>query len=441
MQPTSRDIKWTLQNKLLDELHEKGEVYFVGGYVRDVLLELPRSDRDILVTGIALDELVEILQKYGFADVVGKSFGVIKFYCDGTEYDFSIPSRRSADGSIPDKDMPVEDDLRERDFSVDAIAYNLRNSEFIDPCGGIADISAGILRVVDSDAFKNDPLRILRLCRISAKLGFDIERGTIEYAKLSIAGLAKIAVERIGEEFAKIMILLKPSDAMECLLAIGALDSLLPELVECVGVTKPGGMHAYDVFGHIMHTLDECPPDKKVRFAALFHDISKPRHRFVEDERAKFYGHQESAARVAKKWLVHFAFSKKFATDVAQLVRLHMFTHAATDKGVRRFCRRCGELIDKLFELRFADAKAQGLGGDIEWEMRYQKRVQKILDAKPPLSITDLAVNGDDVMKILKIEPGPKVGIILKRLLQLVLDVPSMNRREILLEEIKKGGE
>jgi len=437
MQTTARDIKWTLQENLLDELHEKGEVYFVGGYVRDVILELPRSDSDILVTGIALDELVAILQKYGFADLVGKSFGVIKFYCEGTEYDFSIPSRRNADGSIPDKDMPVEDDLRERDFSVDAIAYNLRNGEFIDPCGGIADISAGILCAVDSDAFTNDPLRIIRLCRLSAKLDFDIEQETIEFAKSSVAGLAKIAVERIGEEFAKIMLLPKPSNAIKCLLAIGGLDSLLPELVECVGVTQPGGMHAYDVFGHIMHTLDECPPDKMVRFAALFHDITKPQHRFIEDERAKFYGHQESAARVAKKWLVHFAFSRKFATDVAQLVRLHMFTHAETDKGVRRFCRRCGELIDKLFELRFADTKAQGLSGDIEWEMRYQKRVQKILDAKPPLSVADLAVNGDDIMEILKIEPGPKVGIVLNRLLQLVLNVPSMNRREILLEIIR----
>ncbi|RKZ25505.1 hypothetical protein DRQ29_06225 [bacterium] len=171
----------------------------------------------------------------------------------------------------------------------------------------------------------------------------------------------------------------------------------------------------------------------------MFHDITKPRHREIaENGRAKFYNHQISAAKVAERLLEKYAFSKRFAENVAKLVRYHMFTHAETEKGIRRFVRKVGEeLLDDIFQLRFADTKAQGLGGDMDAEMEYYERTMKILSEKPPLSVKSLAVNGNDVMNILQIPPGPIVGEVLNKLLEIVIDDPSKNRREILIDLMK----
>jgi len=415
-------LEWTLPKRLLDELLERGEVYFVGGTVRDFFLGIPRSDQDILVAGIAPDELVEILRKYGYAELVGRSFNVIKFHYGGRTHDVALPSRRGAEGAEYDPNLSVEEDLTGRDFTVNAIAFRKR-----------------VLRTTTDEVFRFDPLRIIRLCRLAAKLKFDIDPCTKELALASVEDIKDLPPERVGEEMNKIMLLPKPSAALRCLVEIGAMEILLPELVECIGVTQPGSLHSYDVFEHIMLTIDYAPPNPLVRFAALFHDITKPQHRFVDKTgRARFYGHQVSAAKLARKWLEKFAFSKKFAGNVAKLVRYHMYTHAATDKGVRRFIQRVGEdLLPALFELRFADTRAQGPAGDLDAELQYAQRVRKILEEKPPLSVRDLEVNGYDVMRILGIPPGPKVGEVLNYLLAAVIDDPDKNRREILEEMIR----
>ncbi len=433
------NIQWKLPQLLQNKLEARGKIYFVGGYIRDKLIGIERTDQDILVIGIASDELVKILQEYGFAEWVGKSFSVIKFHYGGQIYDISIPSRRTAEDSIPDENLSLEDDLLSRDFTINSIAYDIRTGELIDPANGIEDIKSKVLRMTSEHSFDTDPLRLLRLCRLRAKLNFRIEPKTFAIAKNSVSKLTKISPERIGEEFTKIMKLDKPSSAFRCMQELGILELIIPELAECVGITQPGGMHAYDVFEHILHTIDESPRKPLVRFAAMFHDITKPRHREIaENGRAKFYNHQISAAKVAKRWLEKYAFSKKFAESVAKLVRYHMFTHAETEKGIRRFVRKIGEeLLDDIFQLRFADTKAQGLGGDMDAEMEYYERTMKILSEKPPLSVKSLAVNGNDVMNVLQIQPGPIVGEVLNKLLEIVIDDPSKNRREILIDLMK----
>ncbi len=431
-----KKLKWTLPKDLLDKLSRNGNVYFVGGYVRDMLIFGDSdADIDILVTKIEIARLVKILSSYGNAEFVGKSFGVVKFRYGGKTYDFTIPSERTANGGIPKPDMPLEKDLRGRDFTMNAIAFDIRTNEFIDPLGGLHDIENKILKQTSENSFCDDPLRILRLCRFRAQSNFEVEDVTLASAKENIEKLNDVANERIGDEFSKMMLVSHPSDVFECLKNIAALDKLIPELKNCIGVTQPGGMHAYDVFGHILRTIDEAPQNVLIRFAALFHDIAKPQHRFLGDDgRARFYAHQETSAKIAKRWLKKYSFSKTFAENVAKLVKNHMFTHAETDKGVRRFIRRVGEeLLEPLFQLRFADTKAQGLGGDMNMEMEYYRRVRKILDEKPPLSVKSLAVDGNDVMRILKIPPSPIVGKVLEELLSKVLDDPSLNEREILL--------
>ncbi len=331
IEPTK--IEWSLPMGLLTELSNKGKVYFVGGFVRDKLLKIERTDQDILITNISPDLLIEILRKYGFAEWVGKSFRVAKFHYGGNVYDFSIPSERTIHSARQIPNMSIQDDLRQRDFTINAVAYDITNHKYIDPTGGVEDIENGIIRMVNPDVFSADPLRVIRLCRLRAKLDFNIDKKTKESAISSVSLLEEISSERIGEEFYKIMKLNKPSDAFRCMLKLGILDKILPELSACSGVTQPGGMHAYDVFEHTMRTIDESPAEPLVRFSALFHDITKPRHRDVQaDGRARFYGHQITAEKVARKWLTRYAFSHKFADNVAKLVRYHMFTHAETDK-------------------------------------------------------------------------------------------------------------
>ena len=448
-----KKLKWELPKSMLRKLSSLGDVYFVGGYVRDFLLTQVidfhgesadysgnfTADQDILVTDVDVETLVRTLSDYGRAELVGRSFSVVKFRYRGREYDFTVPSVRNAMGSIPRPDMSIEDDLRGRDFTVNAIAFDIAQKEFIDPTGGIDDIKRGVLRQTNQNTFSDDPLRIIRLCRFYAHFGFKIDDGTIRSAEENVKNLEKIAGERIGAEFFKIMLLPHPSSVFRCFHDIGVLKVLLPELEDCIDVSQPGGMHAYDVFNHILKTVDEAPQDTLVRFAALFHDISKPRHKFVADDgRARFYGHQETSAKIAKKWLQKYSFSKKFSDDVAKLVRHHMFTHAQTDKGIRRFVRRVGEeLLEPLFQLRFADTKAQGIGGDLDAEIEYYNRVKNVMDEKPPLSAKDLAINGYDVMNIFKISPSPKVGEIMEKILLKVIDDPSLNERDNLIEMLK----
>ncbi len=446
---------WTLPRSLFDELSAFGGVFFVGGYVRNELILSGRSphcpselkdlrgDQDILVTSISLERLCEILRRYGRAEVVGRNFSVVRFRCGGRTYDFSVPSRRSSSGSTPVPDMPIERDLMDRDFTINAIAYDIKEGVFVDPTNGLRDIERGLIRQTSSRAFSVDALRTLRACRLKAMLKFEIEPQTLETAKQNTDRLSQIAPERIGEEFAKIILLSKPSIALRCLSEIGSIAVLLPQLDECQGVTQPGGMHAHDVFDHILLTVDNAPRDALVRFAALFHDITKPRHRFIGDDgRARFYGHQSTSAGVAKRWLEKFAFSHRFASSVAKLVQNHMFTHPETDKGVRRFIRRIGEeLLEPLFQLRFADTKSQGLGGDIEAELEFYERVRKVLAQKPPLTTRDLAVNGNDVMSVLGIPPSPAVGQVLEKLLAMVVDDPSLNRRDVLIRLIPEVAE
>ncbi len=415
-------------------------IYYVGGFVRDFLLNINHIDRDVLVCGIELPKLSDILKKFGRADIVGKSFNVIKFSNKSIKYDFVVTSNRTQSGCFPDSSLSLEEDLVQRDFTINSIAWDLSQKTIIDPLSGLKDIKNKILRANSINAYINDPLRIIRLCRFSAKLSFKIEQSTKKIATNSLEDLSNIAMERIGDEFKKFMLLKNPSIVFECLLEIGALKVLLPELYECVGVSQPGGMHAYDVFQHTLKTIDESPEDLLIRFGALFHDISKPSHKILgENGRARFYNHQKTAGEIALKWLKDHSFSYKFAEDVATLVEFHMFSHAETEKGIRRFIRNLGEdLLYPLFELRLADTKAQGLGGDIDEEIQYRNRVMKVLLSKPPLAVQDLQLNGYDVIRILDIIPGKTVGDVLNYLLEKVIDDPKLNKREILREIAKE---
>ena len=436
-----------LSRDTVDDILARGKIYEVGGAVRDRLMSATATsqDRDYLVTGIDYDSLTELLRKHGRVDLVGKSFGVIKFtqFRQGVRntFDIALPRREHSTGwghrefeVAFDPELSVEDDLVRRDFTINAMAVALDSDEIIDPFGGREDLKRRHLRMVYEDSFEDDPLRMIRAVQFAARFKFEIEPATFAAMKRCAHKIATVSAERINEELNKLLRLAeKPSQGFRLMLATGLLKEVLPELEECVGVDQPGGYHKYDVFEHTMYAIDASPAVLRVRMAALFHDITKPQAKRPAEKGATFYGHERSGARVAEHALGRLRYSRDFIRQVITLVERHMFTTQVTDKGMRRLLRRVGpDLIFDLLDLRRADVQAMGMGGSTEDVDEFEADVRAELSRKPPLSVSDLALNGTDLMQMLKIGPGPKVGEILKQLLEKVLDEPELNRQETL---------
>lgn len=443
-----------LKKNIVDELIETGSVYEVGGCVRDSLLsrDVPAKDRDYLVTGIPLDDLVSMLRKHGRVDLVGKSFGVIKFTARNNgsgpypTVDIALPRREYSTG-VAHRDfevdfdymIPVEADLRRRDFTINAMARDLATGEYVDPFNGRIDLDNRILRMIDPSNFEEDPLRILRGIQFAARFDLTIEENTLAAMRNSVDLIKTVTAERISEELNKLLTRSeKPSYGFRLMREIGLLKIILPELEDAVGVTQPGGYHAHDVFEHLMHTVDAAAPSLHLRWAALLHDITKPHARRVDGEKATFYGHESSGARTARGILQRLRYSNDFVHDVCVLVERHMFTIPPTDRGLRRLVRKTGvDLIFDLLDLRRVDVIGQGMGNKTDDVDEFEKRIREELERKPPFSVTDLDLDGREVMELFDIPESPKVGEILSYLLELVLDEPEKNKRETLIQAVK----
>ncbi len=423
----------------------KGRIYDVGGAVRDKLLQraVSSKDRDYLVTGVGYDDLTRILRKHGRVDLVGRSFGVIKFTESSDDgpvtFDITLPRREHSTGwghkefeVSFDPGMSVEDDLVRRDFTVNAMAVALDNDELVDPLGGQVDLENRLLRMVYPESFEDDPLRMLRAVQFAARFDFRIESHTFEAMRAHAKLIATVSAERISEELSKLLTLAdKPSDGFRLMQTSGLLKEVLPELEHCVGVEQPGGFHKYDVFEHSVQTVDACRSDLRLRLAALLHDISKPQARRLVENGATFYGHETAGARTAQDVLQRLRYSHDLAAQVSTLVARHMFTTDVTDKGLRRLVKRVGvDLIFDLLDLRRADVVAQGMGGTTEDVDSFEADIRSELSRKPPFNVADLAIDGHEVMRLFHLEPGPMVGEVLDYLLEQVLDNPGYNVRE-----------
>jgi tRNA nucleotidyltransferase (CCA-adding enzyme) len=436
-----------LSQKTVAAILKMGRIYEVGGVVRDRLLSksIATKDCDYLVTGVEYDELSHLLKQHGRVDLVGRSFGVIKYtqYTDGEghTFDLTLPRREHSTGwghkefAVSfDPSLPVEEDLVRRDFTVNAMAVALDNNELIDPLNGRLDLENRQLRMVYPTSFEDDPLRMLRAVQFAARFNFMIEPDTFRAIRKNAGLIETISAERIAEELNKLLSLAPtPSSGFRLMETLGLLKVILPELQNCVGVDQPGGYHKYDVFEHTMHIMDTCDSRLSLRMAGLFHDITKPIAKRLVEGGATFYGHEGTGAKVAASVLKRLRYSNDFIKQVTTLVERHMFTTDVTPKGLRRLVRRVGvDLIFDLLDLRRADVVAQGMGGTTEDVDQFETDIRAELMRKPPLSVTDLTLDGSDIMRIFKIEPGPLVGQILNYLLEKVLDDPNANNSETL---------
>jgi len=440
-----------LSDLIIQAIFKKGKIYEVGGAVRDKYISpiLPDKDKDYLVTGVALDELCSLLSRFGKVDLVGKSFGVIKFLpfkkFDGEHvFDIALPRKEYSTGPGHkdfkveyDHKLGVEDDLLRRDFTINAIAEDLSSGKLVDPLNGRRDIKERLIRITNPNSFRDDPLRMLRGVQFAARFEFELEENTLHSLQENVDLISTVSAERIQEELNKLLLKAKyPSAGFRLMQKVGLLERILPELASGAGVTQPGGYHAYDVFEHSILTVDFAPRYLVIRLAALFHDISKPETKVPTQEGATFYGHEKNGAKLTRKVLQRLRYSNQTIEQVALLVDKHMFTTGVTDKGVRRLIRKMGEdLVFSLLELRRADVAAQGKEGDTKDVDELEQRIRLELEKQPPFGLKDLAVNGNDIMNTFNIPPSPPVGQILNYLLELVLDDPEVNQKERLLKE------
>jgi putative nucleotidyltransferase with HDIG domain len=435
---------------VLRTLQEAGyRAYVVGGAVRELLLGEKPAPFDWDIGTSATPE--EVLRRYPKAIPTGARFGTVTVPteagpCEVTTFRVESEYRDARRPEQVTFVRELEEDLKRRDFTVNAIAWDPRSDRLVDPTGGVSDLEARLLRAVGDpgERFREDGLRPIRAARFAATLEFTLDGETARALLDARQEVGRVAAERVQDELVKMLRAREPSRGFEVLRQAGLLDIWFPEIHATVAVPQ-NRYHAYDVYYHTLHTCDAAPAGKPVvRLAALFHDVGKPATRILkEDGEAAFYNHQFVGERMAQEAMERLRFSRDWTDRVAHLVREHMFDYRRewSDAAVRRFIRNVGvEHIADLFDLRIADNIGNGLKtGFPHYLEELRDRVEAVLEAEEALSVRDLAVNGKDVMSVLRMPPGPRVGEILDLLLEEVLENPALNRRETLLERLRTG--
>jgi tRNA nucleotidyltransferase (CCA-adding enzyme) len=414
--------------------------YLVGGAVRDYLLGRRVSDFDVATD--ARPE--EVVRAYRRVIPTGIKHGTVTVLFKGLEIEVTTFRTESgyADGRHPDSieyASTIGEDLSRRDFTINAMAFDLATKALLDPSGGRDDLSRRLVRAVGkaSERFGEDGLRPLRAIRFAAQLGFEIEAVTLAAIAPSIERFRLVSQERVREELQKILLSSAPSRGLRLLESTGLLEAVSPELAACRGVQQRG-MHVFDVLDHLYASVDAAESELVLRLAALLHDVGKPA---AKEERPgedpTFYRHEEYSARAAEAILKRLRFPNEVVDEVAHLVRCHMFAYDETwsDAAVRRFLARVGPgSLDRLFALRLADgAGIVGRPVDPRGLEPLRDRVAAVLAAKEAFGIADLAIRGGDLVSI-GVEPGPAMGAMLKELLEAVMDDPELNERARLLE-------
>jgi poly(A) polymerase/tRNA nucleotidyltransferase (CCA-adding enzyme) len=431
------------------KLTESGfEAYLVGGCVRDLILGKTPKDWD-LTTNATPDEIQAVFPEsfcnndYGTVGVKNED------EADPTLQVIEVTPYRSESGysdarrpDIVTFGVSLEEDLARRDFTVNAIAYDPQKETIVDLFGGLEDIKAKKLRAVgDPDArFAEDALRMMRAVRLAAELDFYIDSDTMSGIKRSADRLKMVANERILIEFVKLINSNLPMQGIGFLEKLGLLPHIIPELIPTIGCEQ-GGIHAYDVYEHLLRTL-QAAADKgystEIRLAALFHDIAKPQTRRTggKNKHYTFFGHEVVGERMTKTILERLKYPKEQALVIQKLVRWHMFfsdPEEITLAAVRRTIVRVGEdQIENLLNLRVCDRI--GTGRPKEQPFRFRKYKAMVDEAlRDPISVKMLKINGDRIMEISGEKPGKRLGYILNALLEEALVDPSKNT-EIYLE-------
>ena len=436
--------------KLMDS--EGFSLYAVGGLVRNSLLSLPVFDIDIC-SAMEPTRIIELCKAQGFTVVPkGIDFGMVEVHIGEHRFEHTTFRRDTySEGgahrpsSIRFSSSPEEDAFR-RDFSVNALYYGVLSGEVLDPTGGLADLEAGLIRTTSRDprtVLGDDGLRIMRLVRFSAELGFHIEAGSLEAARALVQNLEDISSERIRDEVNKILLAdIKYGErsaervvhGLELLKSVGAIGVILPELALGEGIEQKTNYHRYDVLDHCLHSCAEASPELTLRLAGLLHDVGKPK---VKLETGLMHGHDAEGESIARAILRRLKYDNKTVADVCFLVRHHMFdlNNTAKESTLRRSFVRWGRKNSRnMCDIRRADFIGSGIiKGEIASAARWERVLNAMEEQGVPFSQSELNCTGSDIMEWLGIEPGPAVAQIKKRLLAHCAVRPKDNTPERLM--------
>ena len=443
------------------------ELALVGGPVRDLLLHRESHDLDFC-TSARPEQFEHILRRFGsdgFWDM-GRKFGTLgamRKREDGTPVQVEVTTYRS-DTYDPDSRKPevnygdsLEGDLSRRDFTVNAMALRVPELEFVDPFGGVNDLAKGVLRtpVDPRQSFDDDPLRMMRAVRFVAQLGFRIEPETAEALSDMVDRIEIVSAERVRDELVKMLLSDRPRAGIEALVESGLADIIFPEIPALQLEIDEHHRHK-DVFEHTMIVIDRAvaletgpdgpvpSPDLTLRLAALMHDIGKPKtRRFESGGKVSFHHHDAVGAKMTRKRLKALHFDHHIVEDVSELVNLHLRFHGYveepwTDSAVRRYVKDAGSLYERLNRLTRADATTQNRRKAMVFSSAMDEMEQRVRDLKEKEDFDAIRpdLNGDEIMQLLGLEPGPLVGAAYKHMLEYRLDNGPVEH-ETAVEELK----
>lgn len=434
-------------NYIIQGLEKCGyEAYMVGGAVRDSILGRPIHDYDICTSAMP----GEILEAFPNEEVIptGLKHGTVTILINKEPYEVTT---YRIDGDYSDNRRPdnvtftknLVEDLQRRDFTINAMAYNPKTG-LIDPFNGMEDIKYKKIRCVGfaEDRFNEDALRILRAIRFEAQLGFAGFPETMFEIERQYERLKNISVERINSEFCKIVA--SNQFCVELVLYPDVFSLFIPELKDMIDFQQNNPYHAYDVFGHTIHAIEKCESDDLiVRLAVFFHDFGKPHsYQDGEDGIRHFKGHGKVSADITDSIMKRLRFDNGTRNNVVELVYYHDATFEVGKKYVKRWLNKIGEKqFRRLLEVRKADIKGQKTDYEksrIEKINNIENILEEILQEQECFSLKDLAVNGNDVKKKMKLKEGKDVGYWLNEILKRVMDGELENNRDDLIYWMKE---
>jgi len=434
------------------------EAFLVGGGIRDLLLDRPPADFDVATNA----HPPQVMGLFGarFAIPTGLQHGTVTVVTEGDSGPRHVEvTTYRGEGAYIDGRRPssvtyvgsLEEDLSRRDFTMNAVGYDPSTGELRDPFGGREDMAARRIRAVgDAEArFREDGLRPLRAVRQAAQLEFDIDPPTRDAIRPTLDVVRKVSAERVRDEMLKLLGARRPSRGIELMRVTGLLEVVLPELLESYGVTQ-NRFHKHDVYAHTLAVVDATEGDAITRLGALLHDIGKPRARQPREGAPgeySFFKHEYVGAEMAEEVCRRWKLSNADRERVVAMVAHHMFFYTPewTDGTVRRFVRKVGpDILPRLFALREGDIAGRGFEEDPESELgELRRRIAAVAAEDAAMRVSDLALDGRDVMRILDIPPSRAIGVLLERLLERVLDDPALNNAadlERVLRELAATG-
>lgn len=442
---------------IVETLEKAGfEAFLVGGCTRDLLLGRTPKDWDI-TTNATPEDIIPLFPKTFYENSYG-TVGVVNESSEDERLKIVEVTPYRLESSYSDHRHPdevkfsktIEDDLKRRDFTINAIAVSLSKGaikDIVDLFDGLKDIKDKSIRSVgnSNDRFTEDALRMIRAVRLATELGFtiniDTEKAILSHGKL----LEKISTERIRDELMRIIMSNSPKVGIELLDKLNLLQYIVPELLKAKNVSQ-NQAHAFDVWEHLLRTLQHAADKQwplEIRLSALFHDISKPETKRISHEtnQITFYGHEVVGSRVTKKILERMKFPQKTIEKVTKMVRWHMFfsdTETITLSAVRRMVVNVGrENIWDLMNIRICDRVGTGRPKENPYRLRkYKAMVEEAL--RDPISVNMLKIDGKGIMDVTHVTPGPKIGSVLHALLEEVLENPKLNTEEYLKNRSKE---